>query len=31
MNLQVPENVEKLLSSYTTGSFSGRAELRGVS
>jgi hypothetical protein len=31
MNLQVPENAGKFLSSYTTGSFSRRAQLHEVS
>jgi hypothetical protein len=31
MNLQVPQNVGKFLSSYTTGGFSRRAQLHEVS
>jgi hypothetical protein len=31
MNLQVPYNVGKFLSNCTTGSFSRRAQLHGVS
>jgi hypothetical protein len=31
MNLRVPRNVGTFLSSYTTGDFSRRAQLRGVS
>jgi hypothetical protein len=31
MNLQVPYNVGKFLSSCATGGFSGRAQLHGIS
>jgi hypothetical protein len=31
MNLRVPSNVGKILSSCTTGGFSSRAQLHGVS
>jgi hypothetical protein len=31
MNLRVPYNVRKFLSSYTTGGLSRRAQLHGVS
>jgi hypothetical protein len=31
MNLQVPSNVGKFLSGYTTGGFSRRAQLHEVS
>jgi hypothetical protein len=31
MNIRVPYSVGKFLSSFTTGGFSSRAQLRGVS